>query len=63
MPTDWEVVRTMERFGGGFVRTLAELCHRADPENLAKIKATWPEYWSEYAAMSETVKAQESQRG
>ncbi len=69
MATDWEVVRTMERFGGHFIRILAELCHRADPENLAKIKATWPEYWAEYqqlaklakeAEMSDAVKAQDA---
>lgn len=60
MPTDWDVVRTMERFGGGFVRALADACHRADPENLAKIKATWPELWAEYAEMAETVRAQDA---
>jgi len=31
---------------------------RLIPVNLAKIKATWPEYWQEYAEMSELVKAQ-----
>ncbi len=53
MATDWEIVQAMDRFGGSFVRALAELCHRADPENLAKIKETWPEYWQEYAELSE----------
>ena len=58
MPTDFEIVRTMSIYGGSFIRTLAELCNRADAPNLAKIKATWPEYWQEYAEMSELVKAQ-----
>lgn len=63
MPTDWDVVRTMERFGGSFVRALAQCCHAADPVNLAKIKATWPEYWAEYAEMSVLVKERdEAQR-
>ena len=56
MATDWEVVQTMERFGGSFVRALATCCHCADPENLAKIKATWPEYWTEYARMADLSK-------
>lgn len=60
--TDWDVVRTMERFGGSFVRKLGELCHLADPVNLAKIKATWPDYWQEYADMAKQVKAQERGR-
>ena len=54
--TDWEVLESMQMRGGLFVRTLATLCHRADPENLAKIKATWPEYWAEYAEMARFVK-------
>lgn len=52
MPTDYAVIRTMEMFGGGFVQTLAQLCHRADPDNLARIKAAWPEYWAEYAEVA-----------
>jgi hypothetical protein len=58
VPSDYEIVRTMERFGGSFVRTLAELCNRADPQNLAKIKATWPEYWQEYAEMARLAAVQ-----
>ena len=58
MPTDFEIVRTMHIYGGHFIRILADLCDRADPVNFAKIKATWPEYWQEYAEMSELVKKQ-----
>ena len=59
MATDWEVVQRMERFGGSFVRALAQCCYQADPENLAKIKATWPEYWAEYADVAQKVKAEQ----
>lgn len=52
-PTDYAVVCAMERYGGHFIQILAQLCHRADPVNFAKIKAAWPEYWREY---SETAK-------
>lgn len=58
MPVDWEVVSTMSVYGGGFVKALARLYYRADPVNMEKIKATWPEYWQEYAEMTELVKAQ-----
>ncbi len=58
MPTDFEIVRTMSIYGGSFIRTLAELCNRADAPNLEKIKATWPEYWQEYAEMTELVAKQ-----
>jgi hypothetical protein len=62
MPSDWEIVNTMERFGGSFVRTLAQLCHLADEENYRRIKGCWPEYWQKYAEMVEQVKAQEAEK-
>lgn len=62
MPTDWDVVRTMERFGGSFVRALAQCCHRADPQNLAKIKACWPEQWAKYSDMAAIVQRQDAER-
>ena len=41
-------VDAMEKFGGSFVQQLALLARHADPVNLAKIKTTWKEYWTEY---------------
>ena len=41
-------VDAMEARGGSFVKALGDLARRADNENLAKIKTTWPEYWSQY---------------
>ncbi len=38
----------MLKYGGSFVKALAELAVRADPTNLAKIKYTWSEYWEDY---------------
>ncbi len=52
MPTDYEIVEAMRVYGGSFVRKLAELCGHADLENFTRIKATWPEYWSEYAEIA-----------
>lgn len=49
---DRNVVAAMIRFGGSFVSALGEACFHADAQNLAKIKATWPEYWAEYTEMA-----------
>jgi hypothetical protein len=54
--TDSEVVNAMERFGGSFVRALAKLCYLADPDNLQRIKAAWPDYWQEYAEAARLAK-------
>lgn len=45
---DYWTIEAMARYGGLFVKALAECARRADRQNLAKIKATWPEYWGEY---------------
>lgn len=63
MPTDYDVIQCMYRYGGGFVRTLAQLFEKGDPENQRRIKAAWPEYWQQYAEMVPHMKAHdEAQR-
>jgi hypothetical protein len=59
MPTDYEIVQAMERFGGSFVRALAAACHCADPVNFAKIRAAFPDLWKKYAEMHEQAKQRE----
>lgn len=51
--SDLKVIEFMEKYGGSFVRALATAARFADSDNLAKIKATWPEYWQRYAEMAE----------
>ena len=48
---DFHTIQMMEKYGGSFVKTLAQLAQRADPNNLDKIKATWGGYWKEYSKM------------
>lgn len=48
---DFHTVDMMTKYGGSFVKALAELCHRADASNLQKIKDAWPEYWKQYSEM------------
>jgi len=49
---DIETIDAMRRYGGGFVKALAEAAARADDENLQLIKGTWAEYWERYAEMA-----------
>jgi hypothetical protein len=46
---DLQTIENMHQRGGNFARALAHAAAAADPENLAKIKATWPELWERYA--------------
>ncbi len=45
---DYKIVDAMQKYGGSFVRRLGTLARYADPENLKKIKETWPAYWEAY---------------
>jgi hypothetical protein len=47
---DIHVLQAMERYGGGFVRALANAGFIADSDNLQRIKTAWPEYWKLYTA-------------
>jgi hypothetical protein len=43
---DYLVLQAMRKDGGSFVRALAAAATCADSDNLARIKAAWPEYWA-----------------
>lgn len=45
---DYWTIEAMSKYGGSFVKALAEAVRHADRQNLAKIKTTWVEYWTEY---------------
>ena len=46
---DLKAILTMQQRGGNFARALAHAAAAADPENLEKIKTTWPDIWEKYA--------------
>ena len=46
-------ITAMRRFGGSFVRNLAELVAVADPENVARLLAAFPEYFKKYGPGSD----------
>ena len=50
---DAAVLHTMKRHGGSFARALADAGLRADADNLARLKAAWPELWTKYLAVAE----------
>ncbi len=50
------VVDAMWKFGGSFVKCLAEAMRHADPVNLGKLKSAFPEYWKQYDDMSRVPK-------
>ena len=52
---DFDVAFTMIEYGGSFVRKLGAAALVADSENLRKIKATWPDYWSQYDRMAKQL--------
>ncbi len=46
---DLQTIEAMHQRGGNFARALAHAAAAADPDNLQKIKATWPDLWERYA--------------
>lgn len=54
---DYWTIEAMAKYGGSFVKALAEAARRADPQNLAKIKSTWVEYWAEYEKTGHELEA------
>ena len=54
---DYWTIEAMAKYGGSFVKALAEAARRADPQNLAKIKTAWVEYWAEYEKTGRELEA------
>jgi hypothetical protein len=55
-PDDHAIVQAMIHYGGSFVSKLGEAYQAADGVNRAKIRATWPDYWTSYTELA-TLKA------
>ena len=47
------VIEAMEKYGGSFVKSLAQCFRHADQNNFYKLKSAFPEYWDEYSEKSE----------
>jgi hypothetical protein len=57
--SDGRTIEVMARFGGSFVKALAEAARRADPINRERIKTAFREYWSDYAGKHEWLSKEE----
>jgi len=53
---DHEVVEAMAKYGGSFVKSLAECFAHADEPNVNKLKNAFPEYWDQYTEMAKKDK-------
>jgi len=51
----WTVLSEMELRGGSFVVALALAARKADPENLARMIAAFPEIFERYDALAGAV--------
>lgn len=56
---DWWTLKAMSKFGGSFVKKLADLAHSADPANYAKIRSTWGLYWDQYVIIGLRMQAED----
>lgn len=45
----------MEKYGGSFVKALANAARAADATNLLKIKTAFPEEWGKYEEMGQKL--------
>lgn len=59
--TDRDVAKTMQEYGGSFVRALGTAALAADPSNLKKLRDAFPDYWANYARMAEQLSDVEKQ--
>ncbi len=48
---DLKIIEAMYKYGGGFVKALAECFLKADAENFIILKAVFSKYWTEYREM------------
>ena len=46
--SEFKAIEFMHRFGGSFVKALAHAAAAADPDNMQKLKAAFPEIWETY---------------
>ena len=49
---EYEVIDCMQKYGGSFVKALAECLIRADPINYKKLKDAFTDYFLQYKGMA-----------
>ncbi len=56
--SDHDIVDAMIVYGGGFAARLGKLFRVADAQNQKKLKAAFPEFWTQYAEIVEIRRKQ-----
>ena len=51
----YDIAVAMKSYGGAFVSRLGEALAFADPNNVERIKAAFPEYWEEYSKLAQNM--------
>ncbi len=59
--TDYDVIQAMVTYGGSFVSALGKAYQAADSENVARLKAAFPEYWATYTKAAIAKKRQQGE--
>lgn len=52
MISNYEIIDTMQKYGGSFARAMSEAFRRADLENFRRLKEAFPELWDQYTQMA-----------
>lgn len=60
---DYPMMTAMLKYGGSFVKALANCLDHADPSNYAKLEAAFPEYCMHYREMAGGAEDEETQSG
>jgi len=60
--SEHEILETMHRYGGGFVKQLAVLYRLADHENQRRLEQAFRHYFEQYDAMAVHVREQKKKK-
>jgi hypothetical protein len=58
-PTEHQILRAIEAYGGSFMQAIAEAYKLGDSTNRAKIRSAWAGEWRKYSAMAATSEEEE----
>jgi len=59
----YETLSAMTKYGGSFIKCLAELYHRADSENQAILEKAFEHYFVQYDEMAQSIFMMKIQKG
>lgn len=57
-----EALEAMEKYGGSFVRSLADCYLRADPSNRERLAIAFPDFYGRYEDVARQIKLRDEAR-